>query len=39
MRKRRKMNFKKSRKLFRKTANKTHYFNTQLFEQRGGLRL
>ena len=41
MKGRRKMNSKKSRKLFRKTADKTHKFNLQrpaLF-MRGGIRM
>lgn len=39
MRKRHKMNGKKSRRLFSKTADRTHKFNVSGRPMRGGIRL
>lgn len=39
MKKRYKMKPKASRKLFKKTADRTHYFNVQNTVMRGGVRL
>lgn len=39
MKKRFKMNRRKSRKVFRKSASRTHRFNTTDFVMRGGIRL
>jgi hypothetical protein len=37
--KRRKMNYKKSKRLFRKTSMRTHRYNLNMRPMRGGTRL